>query len=305
MKYTKAFTIALMSVLVLTACSSQTNQTSTVSSSKEKTEVSTKTSLTTQSSNQTTETKKSSQATTSQITASSAVASSSDSFVAEGGTTVTETSPSVVAPVSAAETNEANTEVTTPSSEQTVTTPASSTGGITVKDDGTNGGAGVFRPSLMTYRGDLPIYTSPSRKAGVSYLRKGASDKDISIYVDDYFESEGENWFRTPGVDGTPEYFTYDDWHKPYELPSGRDTNTTTDTTIADVTREPTTSGGLVTYSFTKRSEIRTSPSLSGAIVNYFDPGHSVRYDSTVVAEGHTWISYISYGGNRYYVAID
>lgn len=59
-------------------------------------------------------------------------------------------------------------------------------------------------------------------------------------------------------------------------------------------------------YNFTtdERLPIRTSPTSNGGIYNYFIKGMSVNYDSKVYNEGATWISYISYGGTRYYVKI-
>ncbi|MDE8688123.1 SH3 domain-containing protein, partial [Streptococcus gordonii] len=37
----------------------------------------------------------------------------------------------------------------------------------------------------------------------------------------------------------------------------------------------------------------------------YFDNGSSVYYDQIFEAEGHQWISYIGYSGNRLYVVIN
>lgn len=48
---------------------------------------------------------------------------------------------------------------------------------------------------------------------------------------------------------------------------------------------------------------IRTAPSLTGVIVGQYKAGESFNYDSYVVNEGYIWLSYISYLGERRYVA--
>lgn len=57
-------------------------------------------------------------------------------------------------------------------------------------------------------------------------------------------------------------------------------------------------------YTFTTRSAIRGAASLSSPVIAYYNPGMSVNYDKILMSEGKSWISYISYGGNRRYVAI-
>lgn len=59
------------------------------------------------------------------------------------------------------------------------------------------------------------------------------------------------------------------------------------------------------TYTFKERSSIKAEPSVASPELAYYDAGMSVNYDSLVTADGHTWLSYLSRGGNRRYVAID
>lgn len=49
---------------------------------------------------------------------------------------------------------------------------------------------------------------------------------------------------------------------------------------------------------------IRNQPSRSGIVVGQYNNGEFVVYDSYVVNDGHVWISYISFGGERRYMAI-
>ena len=59
------------------------------------------------------------------------------------------------------------------------------------------------------------------------------------------------------------------------------------------------------TYTFKERSSIKAEPSVESPELAYYDAGMSVRYDKLVTADGHTWLSYVSHGGNRRYIAID
>ena len=59
------------------------------------------------------------------------------------------------------------------------------------------------------------------------------------------------------------------------------------------------------TYTFKERSIIKAEPSVVSPELAYYDAGMSVNYDKVVTADGHTWLSYVSRGGNRRYNAID
>ena len=54
-----------------------------------------------------------------------------------------------------------------------------------------------------------------------------------------------------------------------------------------------------------QRYSIRATASMSSLELAYFDNGSSVYYDQVFESEGHQWISYIGYSGNRRYVAIN
>jgi len=59
------------------------------------------------------------------------------------------------------------------------------------------------------------------------------------------------------------------------------------------------------TYTFKERSSIKAEPSVASPELAYYDAGMSVNYDRLVTADGHQWLSYVSRGGNRRYIAID
>lgn len=58
-------------------------------------------------------------------------------------------------------------------------------------------------------------------------------------------------------------------------------------------------------YRFTQRVSIKSEPSMSSPELAYYDAGNTVNYDRVLTNEGHTWISYLSYSGNRRYIAIN
>lgn len=49
---------------------------------------------------------------------------------------------------------------------------------------------------------------------------------------------------------------------------------------------------------------VRRAPNLNGEIVDVYEPGQSVEYDSKGSANGYRWISYIGGSGLRNYMAI-
>ena len=56
------------------------------------------------------------------------------------------------------------------------------------------------------------------------------------------------------------------------------------------------------TYYFTKPADVKNQPSLTAKTEFNFDPGMSVNYDRSLLADNHRWISYTSYSGTRRYV---
>ena len=45
-------------------------------------------------------------------------------------------------------------------------------------------------------------------------------------------------------------------------------------------------------------------PSAASPELAYYDKGMSVRYDKVLTADGHTWLSYVTYSGSRRYVDV-
>lgn len=58
-------------------------------------------------------------------------------------------------------------------------------------------------------------------------------------------------------------------------------------------------------HQFTQTAGVKAEPKIASADLAYYQAGQSVSYDRTLEADGHRWISYIAYSGNRRYVAIE
>lgn len=58
------------------------------------------------------------------------------------------------------------------------------------------------------------------------------------------------------------------------------------------------------TYRFTKYSGVKSEPKLDSPALAHYGVGDTVNYDKVLEAEGHQWISYMSYSGKRRYVEV-
>ena len=57
-------------------------------------------------------------------------------------------------------------------------------------------------------------------------------------------------------------------------------------------------------YTFTGRASIKAEAKVSSPELAYYDKGMSVNYDKVLIADGHTWLSYMTVSGARRYVDI-
>lgn len=116
-------------------------------------------------------------------------------------------------------------------------------------------------------------------------------DAGSSVRYDKTVISDGYEWLSYISYSGARRYIAI------------RSVGTSTTPTSTTASSPSIASSGR--YTFTKRSEIKNSPSTSDSALAYYDAGSSVNYDKVVSADGHQWISYISYSGARRYIAID
>ena len=125
-----------------------------------------------------------------------------------------------------------------------------------------------------------PLVANPD----VSYY-----DSGMSVNYDKVVNNDGYTWLSYLSYSGNRFYvaITPTSVTKPVEQP----------------VQPSTPSSG--TYTFKERSSIKAEPSVASPELAYYDAGMSVNYDRLVTADGHTWLSYLSRGGSRRYIAID
>lgn len=84
------------------------------------------------------------------------------------------------------------------------------------------------------------------------------------------------------------------------DLPSGEASKS--QTKEQQVSKEAVKQGG--TYHFTERTPVKAQAQLTSPDLAYYNPGQSVHYDQAMTVDGHEWISYLSFSGNRRYIPI-
>ena len=111
-------------------------------------------------------------------------------------------------------------------------------------------------------------------------------DAGMSVNYDRLVTADGHTWLSYLSRGGSRRYISIDDKA----------------TAVAQPTSPSLAATG--TYTFTQPSSIKTQPSVASPELAYYDKGMSVRYDKVLTADGHTWLSYVTYSGARRYVDI-
>lgn len=57
-------------------------------------------------------------------------------------------------------------------------------------------------------------------------------------------------------------------------------------------------------YTFSGHASIKAEPKMSSPELVYYDAGDGVNYDKVLLSDGHYWISYVSFSGNRRYISV-
>ncbi|KXT74849.1 putative choline binding protein [Streptococcus sp. DD10] len=118
-------------------------------------------------------------------------------------------------------------------------------------------------------------------------------DKGMSVYYDKVLENEGHQWLGYVSYTG-----------KRYYVDLGA-TATTPASTVKEKKEEVKVSiPSSGSYTFTEKLGIKSEPKVDAQELAFYDKGMTVNYDKTLVADGKEWISYLSYSGNRRYIAV-
>ncbi|NYS49709.1 SH3 domain-containing protein [Streptococcus danieliae] len=122
-------------------------------------------------------------------------------------------------------------------------------------------------------------------------------DVGMSVNYDRTLEADGHHWISYISSKGGRYYISV-----------GKASSKTA-TVVTPVSTNPvaTVSSSLPasgTYQVKEKSFIKAEPKLSAADLAYYDAESSVNYDKVLEADGYRWISYLSFQGNRRYIAI-
>ena len=109
------------------------------------------------------------------------------------------------------------------------------------------------------------------------------------VIYDKVLKRDNHQWISYIGYD-------YERYYADIAALKAENTNSTTEATRDEVIPE------RGTYYFTKPADVKNQPSLTAKTEFNFDPGMSVNYDRSLLADNHRWISYTSYSGTRRYV---
>ena len=142
-------------------------------------------------------------------------------------------------------------------------------------------------PSNGTYyfRRTTEIRTAPIMDIKPTFV---FSAGDHVIY-DKVLKKDNHQWISYIGYD-------YERYYADIAALKAENTSSTTEATRDETIPE------RGTYYFTKPADVKNQPSLTAKTEFNFDPGMSVNYDRSLLADNHRWISYTSYSGTRRYV---
>ena len=158
--------------------------------------------------------------------------------------------------------------------------------------------ATVAKASTLAERGTYNFTSRVPIKDEASLAAKTITyfDKGMSVNYDKTLNKEGHQWISYISYAGNRRYVDLG------ALAKAESTKPATETTKpAAYTPSIAPSG---TYHFTGKAGIKSEPKVVAADLAYYDKGMSVNYDKVMTADGHEWISYISFSGNRRYIAI-
>ncbi|WP_449164800.1 SH3 domain-containing protein [Streptococcus sp. 11273D007BW] len=179
--------------------------------------------------------------------------------------------------------------------EQTTPTPSTTTGNIIIQNkNAVSGSFDVVITNVYSPKGlkevKIPVWSSENGQDDlVWYSGIKQSDGTYKVSV------TSNNHKNSVGLYNIHLYYVKND---------GTLEGVATATTVVNRNTSQVTLPQSGTYHFTKRSYIKSSPTMSSPDLAYYDAGQSVNYDKVLISEGYQWISYISYAGNRRYIAV-
>lgn len=161
-----------------------------------------------------------------------------------------------------------------------------------------NGGQWGYRAQREGYRVDKnPAIGSIAwwDDGGYGHVAWVSNVQGSTVEIEEYNFNWSESYNkRNVSISSVSGFIHFKDLGTSLQNTSQQASNTTNSSAIAE-------SG---TYTFSKRSSIRAAASLSSPELAYYEAGQTVNYDSKLKADGQEWISYLSFAGNRRYIAV-
>ncbi|HEM2809991.1 TPA: SH3 domain-containing protein [Streptococcus suis] len=149
------------------------------------------------------------------------------------------------------------------------------------------------------YENELAVKNQPTQSAPVVFYAQ-PGDK---VNYDKKLESDGHQWISYVSFSGTRRYVDLgQSASSPATAPSQPAPSSTSVTSQSNPSPQAETLSSRGSYHFSKQVSVKNEAKVAAATQFTFEKGDKVKYDKTLVADGHQWISYLSYSGTRRYV---
>ncbi|HFR3775652.1 TPA: SH3 domain-containing protein, partial [Streptococcus suis] len=149
------------------------------------------------------------------------------------------------------------------------------------------------------YENELAVKNQPTQSAPVVFYAQ-PGDK---VNYDKKLESDGHQWISYVSFSGTRRYVDLgQSASSPATAPSQPAPSSTSVTSQSNSSPQAETLSSRGSYHFSKQVSVKNEAKVATATQFTFEKGDKVNYDKTLVADGHQWISYLSYSGTRRYV---
>ncbi|WNY50605.1 SH3 domain-containing protein [Streptococcus sp. 29887] len=149
------------------------------------------------------------------------------------------------------------------------------------------------------YEKETAVKNQPSKTAPVAFYAQ-VGDK---VNYDKKLEVDGHQWISYLSYSGTRRYVDLGQVaSSPATAPSQPVTSPPPVTSQSNPTPQLEKLASRGSYHFSKQVAVKNEAKLTAPTQFTFEKGDKVNYDKTLVADGHQWISYLSYSGTRRYV---
>ncbi|NYS49466.1 SH3 domain-containing protein [Streptococcus danieliae] len=135
-------------------------------------------------------------------------------------------------------------------------------------------------------------------------------DKGSSVNYDRVLESDGYRWLSYLSYSGNRHYIAFEKLASAPKVeakPAVKEAAKVETKPVVKASAKVEASGLAASgnFRFDGRYGIKKEARVSSPDVAYYDKGSSVNYDRVLESDGYRWLSYLSYSGNRHYIALE